>query len=194
MRQLGRWYRDVQRKRSQTPVAPWYHEKGNADDRRSLVRALRDEGWTHSAIALVTGYAEHTVTNPGWFPARGDKPSGRVLEALNELLGARGWIAYEGREYRPTGVGVSIEGSVKDAVRRGAGHPLGCRPVASKEEYASVLAKLNADVDPLRTLDDAILALESCSAETLLASRDCLVVALKDAAKGIRVSIAKISS
>ena len=189
MQPSGSWYGDVQRKRSQTAAAPWYHEKRNADDRRALIRALRDKGWTYSAIALVTDYAEHTVTNHGWFPRRGKRPRGRVREALTQLLGARGWIAYEGHEYRPTGVDVSIEGSVKDAVRRGAGHPWGCRPITTKEEYASVVAKLNADVDPLRTLDNAILALETCSTETLLVARDCLVVGLKDAAKGIRASI-----
>ena len=196
MRQEGtvprvrQWYQGAQgNQRSHASVTPWYHEQKNADDRRALARALRDQGWTYSAIALVTEYAEHTVTNYSWFPPRGEKPSGRVLEALSELLSACGWFAYRGNEYRPTGIGVSIEGSVKDAVRRGAGHPGGCRPIAGKEQYASVVAKLNVDVNPLRTLDDAILALESCPATTLRAARDCLVVGLKDAANGIRASI-----
>ena len=168
----------------------WYHKKKNADDRRVLVRALRDRGWTSSAIALATGYAEHTVTSHHWFPARVGEPSGRVRKALDELLGARGWIAYEGSECRPTGIDVSIEGCVKDAVRRGAGYPSGCRPIEGAEEYASVLAKLSANVHPLQTLDDAILALEYCPTETLLASRECLVIGLKDAAKAIRASVA----
>lgn len=194
MQQVRKRYRDVQQRRGPAPVVPWYHKKKNAEDRRVLVRALRDRGWTCSAIALVTGYAEHTVTSYHWFPYRAEEPSGRVREALDELLGARGWIAYEGSEYRPTGIDVSIEGCVKDAVRRGAGHPSGCRPIDGPDEYARVVAKLNADMDHLRALDDAILALENCPTEVLLASRDCLVAGLKHAAKGIRASVAEASS
>lgn len=187
---LRKWYRDTQRSEGRhTSVTPWYHQKKNAVDRKALTKALWDRGWTYSAIALVTEYRENTVSHPDWLPSCGEEPSGRVLEALTELLSARGWFAYEGREYRPIGVGVSIEGAVKDAVLRGSDRPKGCRPIANKEEFASVVAKLNTDVDPLRSLDDAILALESWPTDILLAARDCLAVTLKNAANSIRAAI-----
>lgn len=188
-RALSAWHTGIQsERRSDYPKpVPWYHEQKNVDDRRALVRALRDHGWTSSAIALVTRYSEHTVTNYRWFPSSVGEPGGRVLEALTELLRARGWMAY-GPGNRPTGVDVSIEGAVRDAVRRGAGHPIGCRPIASVEEYASVAAKLNVDVDPADRLDAAILMLERCPAEALLAVRDFLVVALREAANSVRAS------